>query len=71
MLQFLFLSARIFFMVLFRTIWGNGRKEMEDYLVRFMVKGYNWSVQEMVVPKERAIRMLSDGSLLILRMEIQ
>lgn len=44
---------------------------MESYLVRFMVRRYNWSVQEMVVPKERAIRMLSDESLLILRMEIQ
>ena len=57
-------------MVLFRTVWGKGRNEMESYLVRFMVKGYNWS-EEMVVPKERAIRMLSDESLLILRMEIQ
>lgn len=53
------------------TVWGKGRNEMESYLVRFMVRSYNWSVQEMVVPKERAIRMLSDESLLILRMEIQ
>ncbi|HNI25847.1 MAG TPA: hypothetical protein PLJ29_05775 [Leptospiraceae bacterium] len=42
-----------------------------QYLIQYIVKGYNWSEQEMVVPKERAIRMLSDESLLILRMEIQ
>ena len=44
---------------------------METYLVRFIAKGYNWPAQEVIVQKAEAIEMLSDESLLILRMEIQ
>lgn len=44
---------------------------METYLVRFIAKGYNWPAQETIVPKAEAIRLLSDESLLVLRMEIQ
>jgi len=45
-------------------------KEMEiRYLILYIVKGYNWPVQEVIVSSEQAEKIMADSSLLILRME--
>lgn len=41
-----------------------------SYLVRYIAKGYNWPVQEVIVSSEQAEKIMADSSLLILRMEI-
>lgn len=44
-------------------------KEMEEYLIRYIVKGYNWPAEEVRVSSEQAEKIMADSSLLILRME--
>ena len=39
------------------------------YLVRYIAKGYNWPVQEVIVSSEQAEKIMADSSLLILRIE--
>ena len=39
------------------------------YLIRYIAKGYNWPVQEVIASSEQAEKIMADSSLLILRME--
>lgn len=39
------------------------------YLIQYIVKGYNWPAQEVIVSSEQAEKIMADSSLLILRME--
>ncbi len=42
---------------------------MERYRIRYFIKGYNWPVQEVIVSRKEAAKIMADDSLLILRIE--